>query len=69
MSFWLGFKLSSSCEKLTGTDRKQKLYIVIIFRVTGKRTFPTLKSGDPALTHSGIVLDQDFKWKIYLNTY
>ena len=45
MSFWLGFKLSSSCEKLTGTDRKQKLYIVIIFRVTGKRTFPTFFAG------------------------
>ena len=41
---------------------------MIIFLVTGKGIFPTLKSGNPARTHSGIVLDQDFKWKIYLNT-
>ena len=40
MSFWLGVKLSCSCRELNGTDRKQKLYIVIILRVTEKKHFP-----------------------------
>ena len=39
--------------------------MLIIFRVSGKRTFPTLKSGDLARPHSEIILDQDFKAEHY----
>ena len=37
------------------------------FQCHWERIILSLKSGDPARTHSGIVLDQDFNWKIHLN--